>query len=109
MLCFLASSAVELDERERHAAVRRAELLLATGGDPRRALRLYGRATTALAQDLDTPERRSQLLAGLVDLQAHAGGLPGAEEALRLLLGDADLTWQCFAMAILAEELADET
>ena len=55
LLCFLAGQSVTVDMAELHAALRRSELLLAAGGDPRRPLELYGRAVTALAEDLDDP------------------------------------------------------
>jgi hypothetical protein len=108
MLCFLAGQAVQLDADELNASLRRAELLLAAGGDPHRALELYGRAVTALAEDLDTPVGRAELLAGLEALESEARGLRGAAEALRLLRRDGDLAWQCFAMALMAEALAGE-
>jgi len=108
LLCFLAGREVGLDEHELHASIRRAELLLAAGGDPRRPLELYGRAVTALATDLDDPALRAQLAVGLDALRAETEGLRGAGEALRLLRHDGDLAWQCFAMALLAEELAGE-
>ena len=53
VLCFLAGQDVRLDEEELNAALRRSALLLAAGGDPRRRLELYGRAVTALAEDLE--------------------------------------------------------
>lgn len=108
LLCFLAGRAVPLDTDERNAAVRRAQLLLATGGDPRRPLELYGRAVTALAADLDDPTRRADLLTGLTALAPAVEGLRGVGEALRVLVRDADLSWQAFAMAVLGEALADE-
>jgi hypothetical protein len=108
MLCFLAGEQVRLDPEERNAALRRAELLLATGGDPRRKLELYGRAVTAVADDLDSAAARADLNAGLAALVSETTGLRGAGEALRLLLRDADLAWQCFACALVAEELASE-
>ena len=108
LLCFVAGQHVTIDGDEVNAALRRAELLLAAGGDPRRRLQLYGRAVTALAEDLDTPAARAQLQAGLEELAPDADGLRGAGEALRLLRGDADLAWQCYALALLAEELADD-
>jgi hypothetical protein len=108
LLCYLAGRGVALDPDERNAAVRRAQLLLATGGDPRRPLELYGRAVTALAADLDQPMRRADLQAGLGALASAVEGLRGIGEALRVLNGDADLAWQAFAMAVLAEALADE-
>ena len=108
LLCFLAGRTVTVDEAELHAALRRAELLLATGGDPRRPLELYGRAVTALADDLDEPALRAELAAGIEALEPEIDGLRGATEALRLLGRDGDLAWQCYAMSLLAEHLADE-
>jgi hypothetical protein len=107
VLCFLAGQHVELDPDERHAALRRAELLLAAGGDPRRTLELYGRAVTAVAEDLDTPAARTELDAGLASLEPEAEGLRGAREALHLLQSDSDLAWQCFACALLADSLTE--
>lgn len=108
LLCFLAGQAVTVDPDELNAALRRSQLLLAAGGDPRRRLELYGRAVTALADDLDTPAARAELAAGLEALAPDAEGLRGAREALRLLQRDGDLAWQCFALGLLAEELAGE-
>ena len=104
----LAGRGVTLDEDDLRGALRRAELLLATGGDPRRPLELYGRAVTALAIDLDDPGARAQLGAGLSELGRELGPLHDLTAPLRLLTQDADLAWQCYAMALLAEELADE-
>lgn len=109
LLCYLAGQSVTLDGDDLHASLRRAALLLAAGGDPRRRLQLYGRAVTALAGDLDTPAARAELAAGLAGLVEHAAHLPGAAEALRLLQHDSDLAWQCFALGLLAEELGDGT
>jgi hypothetical protein len=108
ILCFFAGRRVAIDDDELNAAVRRAELLLAAGGDPHRPLDPFGRAATALADDLDTPERRAQLRAGLESLGDEVASLRGARESLRLLLSDDDLAWQTFATALLAEALADE-
>ena len=63
---------------------------------------------TALAEDLDDPAARAQLAAGLDTLTPAIEGLRGAAEALRLLERDGDLAWQCYAMALLAEELGGE-
>jgi hypothetical protein len=109
LVCFVAGRSVELDAEVLNAALRRAELLLATGGDPHRTLELYGRAVTALARDLDSPTARAQLRVGLEALQDDVAGVPGAAEAVRLLLGDPDLAWHSFALALLAEELAEES
>jgi hypothetical protein len=108
VLCFLAGRSVEIEANELNGAIRRAELLLAAGGNPRRELELDGRATTAVADDLDAPGRRDQLRASLARLQSDAYGLPGTDAALQRLIGDDELAWQCFAMALLAGELADE-
>ena len=81
-LAFVAGQQVELDDATRNAAVRRAELLLAAGGDPHRRLELYGRAATAIAADLDSPGARAALQAGLDALEPDTEGLRGAEEAL---------------------------
>jgi hypothetical protein len=108
ILCFLAGRGVTLNEADLNAALRRSELLLAAGGDPRRRLDLYGRAVTALAADLDDPALRLQLAAGLDELLPEVEGLRGATEALRLLRRDGELAWQCFAMALLADELTGD-
>jgi hypothetical protein len=108
MLCFLAGRHVELDRAEVNGTLRRAALLLASGGNPRRRLELYGRAVTAIAQDVDTPERRRQLETGLAALESEATDVRGVTEALRHLQGDPDLAWQCFAAALLAEELGSD-
>lgn len=108
MLAFFAGRHVIVDEDELNGAIRRAELLLAAGGNPRRELDPFGRAATALADDLDSPERRVQLRAGLEALRAEVAGLRGAREALGLLLDDDDLAWKVYATSLLAEALADE-
>ena len=107
-LCVFAGRRVVVDEDELNGAVRRAELLLAAGGDPRRPLDPFGRAAMSLAEDLDTAERRAQLRLGLRALVGEVKGLRGARESLALLLSDADLAWQAYATALLAEALADE-
>ena len=107
-LAYLAGRRVELDEEKRRAALRRAELLLAAGGNPHRPLELWGRAVSAVAHDLDAPAARAQLTDGLAGLGDETQRLRGASEALRLLVMDAELAWQCFACALVAEDLADE-
>ena len=108
MLCFFAGPTVAIDDDELNAAVRRAELLLAAGGDPRRRLDPFGRAASALADDLDTPERRTQLQAGLGALVDEVAGLRGARESLELLRADPDLAWTAYATSLLAEALAED-
>ena len=107
-LAFLAGGSVVLDKNELRAAVRRSELLLATGGDPRRELELDGRAVTALADDLDAPARRAELLAGLERLHGETEGLPAVEAALTRLRQEPELAWRCYACALLAEALVGD-
>ena len=86
--------------------LRRAMLLLAAGGDPHRELELDGRAVTALAGELDRPERRAQVSRGLEALRPEADGLAKVSPALEELLLDASLAWQAYTSALLADELA---
>jgi hypothetical protein len=104
-LAFVAGQAIELTEDERRAAARRALVLLAAGGDPARGLDLHGRPVSALAADLDAPERRLALERGIVGLIDLARPLPHVHEALRGLLREPDIAWRAYAAAILAEEL----
>ena len=107
-IAYLAGGSVVLDKNELRAAVRRSELLMATGGDPRRELELDGRAVTALADDLDAPARRAELLAGLERLHGETEGLPAVEAALTRLRQEPELAWRCYACALLAEALVGD-
>jgi hypothetical protein len=99
-------AAPAFDEGELRASVRRAMLLLAAGGDPHRTLELDGRAVTALAAELDSPERRQELAAGLGSLPAE--GLPRVAAAVERLLRDGDLAWRALAAGLLGDELASD-
>ena len=99
---------VELDEAELNGAVRRAELLLAAGGDPHRPLDPFGRAATALADDLDTPERRRVAQRGSRGAARRGRGPPRRSRVAALLLADPDLAWKVYATSLLAEALAEE-
>ena len=92
-LAWLAGRSIEIDEDELRGAVRRSVLLLVAGGDPLRGLDLDGRAVTALADELDTDERRLALLDGLDDLGAEVE--PG-------------LAWRAYAASLLAEALGED-
>jgi hypothetical protein len=107
-LAWLAGQEVELDPGERHATLRRAELLLAAGGDPRRELELDGRAVTAVADDLDDEVARAALARGLERLAGEAGDLPTVGGALDALRTDTDLAWRSYACALVAEALAGD-
>jgi hypothetical protein len=109
MLAFVAAERVSLPEDELRAALRRALLVLAAGGDPHRELELDGRGVTGFAEDLDSPARRAELETALLGLRAQADGLPRATFLLEALLDDAELAWRSLAVALLAEELGDES
>jgi hypothetical protein len=108
VLAWIAGRSLELDEAEVKGAVRRAVLLLATGGDPQREPDLEGRAVTALAADLDRPERREALADALADLRPYAGGLPQVEALVDELLLDADLAWRALAAGLIGDELSED-
>jgi hypothetical protein len=104
-LALLAAPEGVVGPEELGPALRRAMLLLAAGGDPHRELELDGRAVTALAAELDRPERRAQVSHGLEALRPEAAALPKVAPALDELLLDATLAWQAYACALLADEL----
>lgn len=107
-LVYLVREEVLLDEDELHGALRRAVLLLATGGDPHRGLDPHGRAVTALADDLDAPAPRAELLAALEDVAELVAGLPHLTALLAALRDDPDRAWSTLALALLAEELDED-
>lgn len=108
MVALVALDRVDFDSAELSAALRRAFLVLAAGGDLRRELSPDDRAVSGLADELDDPSRRAELAAALRDLRAAAGELPAAAAALDELLGDPDRAWRALATAILADELTEE-
>jgi hypothetical protein len=105
VLASVAGAEVRLDGEERAGAVRRALVLLASGGDPNRGLALGGRAVRALASDLDDPERHEILASALGRLASDAQGLPHVSEALRGLLDAPDVAWRAYACSLLAAAL----
>ena len=107
-LAWLAGQEIELGPDDVKGTLRRAELLLAAGGDPRRELELDGRAVTAVANDLDDAAARAELAAGLDFLARSVEGLPAVGEALGRLRDDPDLAWQCYACALLAEAIGED-
>ena len=107
MLALVARDSVDLDEAELGAAIRRALLVLASGGNLQRELALDDRAVAGLAADLDDPARRVELEAALRGLRATADELPEAATALDSLLADGDRAWRALAAALLADELTD--
>lgn len=102
----VAGRDVPLDDDDVHGEVRRALLVLAAGGDPERGLDLNGPAVVRFAEELDAPERRAALAAGLEQLAADALGHPHTSELVRALVDDAETAWRAYACAVLAEELS---
>jgi hypothetical protein len=108
VLVWLVLDTVPVDAAELKAGRRRAMLVLAAGGDPHRELALGDVAVGRLAAELDRPERRAALAAALGGLADEAAGLPTASEMLATLRDDPDLAWRTYALALLADELADD-
>jgi len=105
-LCWLVREDVGIPEAELNAARRRAMFVLAAGGDPHRELDLGSVAAERLGAELETPERRAALGAALDALPtADLPAVAGAVEALR---AEPELAWRSFALALLADEIADE-
>jgi len=107
-LAWLAGQEVELDEDEQRGTLRRAELLLASGGDPRRELELDDRAVLSVAADLDNERARMQLEDALARLTAASEGLAAVSDGLARLRAQPDLAWQCYACALLAETIGGD-
>lgn len=105
-LCWLVRADVPIEEDELNAARRRALFVLAAGGDPHRELGLESVAAERLAAELDTPERRRKLADALDALPAD--DLPAVLGGLEALRADPDLAWRSFALALLADEIAEE-
>jgi hypothetical protein len=108
MLALVAIERVRFDVDELAGAVRRALLVLASGGDLRRELSLDDRAVTGLAADIDDPDRRTELEAAFRELRARTDDLPAAAAALDALLDDQDRAWRALATAVLADELTQD-
>lgn len=100
MLAYVAGREIPLREAELNAALRRALLVFAAGGDLHRDPTLDDPAVLELARDLDTPQRREHLVAAIKRLDAE----PEALERLR----DPDVAWRAFACGLLADALGEE-
>mgnify|MGYP000448049862 CR=1 FL=1 len=104
-LAWLAGQELEHDPDELRGALRRAELLLAAGGDPRRELDLDGRAVESLAADLGDAAARERLEDALARLTADSEGLAAVSDGLARLRSQPDLAWRCYAGGLLAEAI----
>ena len=107
-LAYLAGLEVSIDEDELKASRRRAMLLLAAGGDPRRDLFLDDRAVGSLADDLDDPGRGAALEEALRALADDAAGLPRVSARLAELRAEPEVAWRWYALALLADELGSD-
>ena len=107
-LAWLVHREVGIDESDLNAARRRAMFVLAAGGDPHRELDYDSIAAERLANELETPERRTALARALDGLAGEAEGLPAVTAALESLSAEPDLAWRSLALALLADELAEE-
>ena len=104
-LAWLVREQVTVDEDGLHAARRRAMFVLAAGGDPHRDVGLDSVAAERLADELDSPERRRELVAALAALDTS--GLPRVAAAVQTLCDDPETAWRTLALALLADEIAD--
>ena len=107
-LVWLVREQLDIDESDLNAARRRAMFVLAAGGDPHRELDLDAIAAERLAAELDSPERRAALATALSALADEAAGLTNVSAELAELLAEPELAWRSLALALLADELADE-
>ena len=105
VLAWVAGSSLALPPSELNEAIRRALLLLAAGGDPRRELDVDDRAVKALAADLYDDERRAELGVAIDALVHRVRDLPHLRDAALFLASDVELAWRLFALSLLAEEL----
>lgn len=100
MLAYVAGQAVAVPPDELNAAVRRALLVFAAGGDLHREPTLDDPAVLELARDLDSEERRSALAAAVERLDDDAPALSRFR--------DPDVAWRAFACGLLADALGEE-
>ena len=105
-LVWLCLPELQIPDDELNGARRRAMFVLAAGGDPHRELDLNSVAAERLAAELDTPERRKALHAGLSGLPAE--GLSTVAQGVSALLSEPEAAWRCLGLALLADELAEE-
>ncbi len=97
---YVAGRQVPVTEEELNAAIRRALLVYAAGGDLQREPTLDDPAVLELARDLQSEERRAALAAAVEQLEA--------DEATRARLRDPDLAWRAYACGLLADALGEE-
>jgi hypothetical protein len=99
---------VSIDPQALHAALRRAQLVLAAGGDPHRDLSPDDVAVARLAEELDSPTARLEVERELARLEEAAAALRAVSGAVAILRADRDRAWRWVALALLADELVEE-
>jgi hypothetical protein len=99
---------LSLDPQAVNAALRRAQLVLAAGGDPHRDLSPDGVAVVRLAEELDSATRRLEVERELVGLEEAAVDLRAVGGAVAKLRADPDRAWRWVALALLADDLVEE-
>lgn len=104
-LVYLAHGDVVLDEDELHGAIRRAVLVRTRSGSPLRDIDPDEHAVVGLADDLDSPAARAELLAALAEVAELVAGLPRLERTATELLADPDRAWRLLAASLLADHL----
>jgi hypothetical protein len=103
-----AGRTVALDPDEARAVVRRALFVHAAGGDALRAFELEGRAVLGAAEDLESSERRAELVRGLDRFRLEAAGFPSLERTIETLVAEPDLAWRAYACSVLLEGLEED-
>jgi hypothetical protein len=108
VLAYVAGQRIELPGSALNQARRRALLVLASGGDPHRELDVDTPAVKTLAAELHSDDRRARLGTAIDELALAARELPRTREAALFLAADVDFAWRLYALALIAEELADD-
>ena len=104
-ICFAAGREVELDRQELDEALRRAIVVRAVGGDPRREPAVEETAVARLADELRSDGRSEQLQAGLAELRRSAEGRSSVVSAISVLRADPAAAWRTFCASLLADEI----
>ena len=99
---------LSLDPQAVNAALRRAQLVLAAGGDPHRDLSPDDVAVARLAEELDSPACRLEVEEELARLEEAAPDLRAVGDAVAALRADRERAWRWVALALLADELVEE-
>lgn len=106
-IAFHAAAELALNKDALRAAIRRAMLVLAAGGDPHREISLGDVAVVRLADELDSASRREELARQLRHVAQTAVGLPVVERAVAALQADAEFAWRWVALALVVSERLD--